>query len=223
MKEWFKARNIWGKALGVLSDDDAGKLVKAIWQYTMTGEEAELPDNLQGYYVMMLLSIKQDEEKEDEISAKRSNAGSKGGNQRVANQAIACDASIMKANQANASERNRKSKENEELFLRFWEAYPRHVNKPSAKKAFDKLKPNEGLLAVMLNAIEKQKASAQWSEDDGKFIPHPATWLNGKRWEDEVKQGSTKAVSAQGYEQRDYSGEQDEATRRMIKAMLEGA
>jgi hypothetical protein len=27
--------------------------------------------------------------------------------------------------------------------------------------------------------------SAEWTKDGGQFIPHPATWLNQKRWEDE--------------------------------------
>ena len=41
-------------------------------------------------------------------------------------------------------------------------------------------------LPVLLEALEKQKKSAQWVKDGGVFIPHPATWLNGKRWEDEL-------------------------------------
>ena len=38
----------------------------------------------------------------------------------------------------------------------------------------------------MLEAIEKHKASSQWQKDGGQFIPHPATWLNQERWEDEI-------------------------------------
>jgi hypothetical protein len=30
-------------------------------------------------------------------------------------------------------------------------------------------------------------ASEQWRRDDGRFIPHPATWLNQRRWEDEAE------------------------------------
>ena len=28
--------------------------------------------------------------------------------------------------------------------------------------------------------------SHDWTKDGGQFIPHAATWLNGKRWEDEL-------------------------------------
>lgn len=73
----------------------------------------------------------------------------------------------------------RRSREVE--FDRFWSAYPRKEGKQKARRAFEKVNvPLDTLLA----AIEQQKKSTQWSKDNGQFIPHPATWLNGKRWED---------------------------------------
>lgn len=68
----------------------------------------------------------------------------------------------------------------------FWEAYPRKVAKNDAAKAFAKVKPDAELLARMLAAIEVQRAGESWRKDGGKFIPHPATWLNGARWQDEA-------------------------------------
>lgn len=70
-------------------------------------------------------------------------------------------------------------------FDRFWEAYPRRQGKEAARKAWEKLRPNEALLEDMLAALERQRASNQWCKDGGRFIPLPATWLNGRRWEDE--------------------------------------
>jgi hypothetical protein len=72
-----------------------------------------------------------------------------------------------------------------DLFSRFWEAYPKKKAKDDARKAFDKRKPDESLLARMLAAISAQRVSADWQEQEGKFIPHPATWLNDGRWQDE--------------------------------------
>lgn len=71
-------------------------------------------------------------------------------------------------------------------FDRFWQAYPRKTAKPQAAKAFARLRPDEPLLSRMLAALALQRQSAQWQRDDGQFIPHPSTWLNGRRWEDEV-------------------------------------
>lgn len=72
-----------------------------------------------------------------------------------------------------------------DLFARFWEKYPKKKAKDDARKAFDKRKPDEALLGSMLAALAVQCASPDWLESDGKFIPHPATWLNDGRWQDE--------------------------------------
>jgi hypothetical protein len=71
---------------------------------------------------------------------------------------------------------------------RFWPAYPRKVGREAALKAFVKLKPDAGLLDVMLKALAKQASSEQWRKDK-QFIPHAATWINGKRWQDEPDEG----------------------------------
>ena len=73
-------------------------------------------------------------------------------------------------------------------FDRFWQAYPRKTAKPQAAKAFARLRPDEPLLLRMLAALALQRQSAQWQRDAGQFIPHPSTWLNGRRWEDEGSQ-----------------------------------
>jgi hypothetical protein len=56
-----------------------------------------------------------------------------------------------------------------------------------AKKSFIKLNPNETLLKEILDSLEKHKKTEQWLKDDGQFIPYPSSWLNGRRWEDEVE------------------------------------
>ena len=69
-------------------------------------------------------------------------------------------------------------------FEKFWEAYPRKVGKQVAAKAYDRARKMTSL-DNMLSAIERQKHSSQWKKDNGAYIPHPATWLNQGRWEDE--------------------------------------
>lgn len=67
------------------------------------------------------------------------------------------------------------------LFARFWAAYPKRVAKRDALKAWARLGVTTGLLDEMLAAIERQRRT-QWANG---FVPNPATWLNGRRWEDE--------------------------------------
>ena len=72
-------------------------------------------------------------------------------------------------------------------FETFWKIYPKKTAKENAKKAWLKIKPNDELIAKITKAVKDQKLS----EREQQFIPHAATWLNAKRWEDEVS-GTTQ-------------------------------
>ena len=87
---------------------------------------------------------------------------------------------------------NQNSSSAKVAFEEFWAAYPRKVGKSDAQKAFAKVKVP---VLTLIEAINKQKKSEQWSKDGGKYIPHPATWLNGERWNDELD-GSVSAKPA---------------------------
>ena len=71
-------------------------------------------------------------------------------------------------------------------FDTFWEAYPRKTAKQDALRAFRKISPSQEMLKTLLSALEAQKKQDSWIKDGGAFIPHPATWLNGRRWEDQL-------------------------------------
>ena len=73
------------------------------------------------------------------------------------------------------------SKPKQEAFERFWTVYPKKVGKEAARKAFAKVKVP---VDTLVSAVEAQKTSAQWTRENGQYIPNPATWLNQGRWED---------------------------------------
>ena len=75
-----------------------------------------------------------------------------------------------------------------ERFELFWKSYPRKISKDSAKKSWLKINPNDELMEKIVKAVSYQKLS----EREEKFIPHASTWLNGKRWEDEIASNVTK-------------------------------
>ena len=67
-------------------------------------------------------------------------------------------------------------------FSEFWKAYPRKVGKDKAWEAWQKKSPT---LFNCLATLKWQVKCQQWTKDEGQFIPHPTTWLNQGRWNDE--------------------------------------
>jgi len=72
------------------------------------------------------------------------------------------------------------------LFDAFWQAYPKKVGKADALKAFAKLKPDNELMQTILAAIAQWSKTDQWSKDNRQYVPMPATYIRGRRWEDEL-------------------------------------
>ena len=69
-------------------------------------------------------------------------------------------------------------------FDAFWKAYPLKQDKARAVRAWRKLKPEE--YPAVLAGIERNRSNEQWQRDRGRYIPLPSTFLNGRRWEDEL-------------------------------------
>ncbi|ATJ90427.1 hypothetical protein HK16_09755 [Acetobacter senegalensis] len=63
-------------------------------------------------------------------------------------------------------------------FDAFWDAYPRKVSKGHALKAW-----GTAIRKTPAAEIIRAVAETRWSRNP-KFIPYPATWLNGERWND---------------------------------------
>lgn len=83
-------------------------------------------------------------------------------------------------------------------FRMFYEAYPQKKGKANAIKAWNKLSPSPDLVEVIMIAVTAASGSDEWKRDGGRYVPHPATWLNGRRWEDELTK-EVKDGHIQGY------------------------
>ena len=65
-----------------------------------------------------------------------------------------------------------------EGFAEWWESYPRKQARGAARKAYRAaLKKTDA--STLLSSVRAYPFSAE-----GRFIPHPATWLNDERWLD---------------------------------------
>jgi hypothetical protein len=81
-------------------------------------------------------------------------------------------------------------------FDRFWHEWPSHHRKRARSKCLRlwrrlKLEP---IAAQVIGALRRDKASRQWAEQAGRFIPGPEPWLNDTPWEtDPAELGSPAA------------------------------
>ena len=72
-------------------------------------------------------------------------------------------------------------------FLKFWDSYPRKIGKGKAWDSWRKIRPDDSLSEkILASVVQHKETDPQWTKDGGQFIPHPATFLNQARWEDEV-------------------------------------
>jgi hypothetical protein len=83
-----------------------------------------------------------------------------------------------------------------ERFPDFWAAYPRRVDKGHAEKAFAKAIKGGADPKVIIDAATLFAAS--FTNSDPKFIPYPATWLNGKRWDDQPDAPASPRANGEG-------------------------
>lgn len=194
-----------------LSDEEYGRLIRAMQVYSISGEEPELEGVERLFWKRCRNTIDRYNESYEKRNTSNAENGRKGGRPRK--QAVFEETqenpnnpmgfsetqnnpSVFEETQKSQTKSKTKSKTNsitpiapkgakrsDAEFEIFWNAYPTKVGKQPARKAFDKVKvPVETLVA----AIERQKCSSQWSKDGGQYIPNPATWLNQGRWTDEL-------------------------------------
>jgi hypothetical protein len=78
------------------------------------------------------------------------------------------------------------ARQSEEQFDVFYAAYPNHKGRVKALAAWMKVNPDCSQTAAIMAGLARYIASAEWARDGGRFIPHPTTWLNQQRWNDEV-------------------------------------
>ena len=76
-------------------------------------------------------------------------------------------------------------------FEQFWAIYPRKIAKFVARKSWRRLTKKEK--SMIEDILPKQVL--RWEIKEIQFIPHASTWLNQKRFEDELEQLPPKKIS----------------------------
>lgn len=164
-----------------LTDEQAGKLFKAIYLYQVTGVE-QIEPSLKLAFIPFRNQFLRDNEKYKNQSEVNSGNGSMGGRPRKAKETEKTDSLLNKQNNPDSDSDNGSDseKEKENLFERFWNLYDKKEGRKDCERKFNKLKHSD------IEKIFKTLPDYIASTPDKKFRKLPETYLNGEHWNDEV-------------------------------------
>lgn len=122
---------------------------------------------------------------------------------------ISQEISTSKEYRNNNTPRSRAKTDISPGFSNFWALYPKKVAKQNAVKAWGKTGADDSQsLTDTILADVNRRISGEWRGKDMQYIPHPATYLNQRRWEDEMT--PTKPDDDEYYPRyREYHPEDD--------------
>lgn len=186
------------EVISFLSDEQLGGAVRAAMQYMRNGEESVL-EGMAGmfYQVLRAQYFRQQGFQQSGFDGGRPKKGIGEEIEKENREAIPplfreeTPVSITRDNKIGNKLKEdslshssaKPSRASSEDFEVFWEKYPRKESKAQAKKAFAKVNVS---MDELLQALETQKRGDQWRRDGGQYIPYASTWLNQRRWEDEM-------------------------------------
>jgi hypothetical protein len=78
-------------------------------------------------------------------------------------------------------------------FEMVWAAYPKKVARKAAERAWTKVPAGEH--PKILSDIAARCGTDGWIRDNGRYIPHFATYLNGQRWKDQLTAEANSAMT----------------------------
>ena len=113
---------------------------------------------------------------------------------------------------------------NKEKFNKFWSLYPRKVAKIVAERRWKKLSNKD--IDEIFKIYHEHLIRCRYK--DIQYVPHPATWLNQRRWEDELEPLPDKNLSVykdiekktMDLKSRMKSAESEAASEEEIKKLL---
>lgn len=177
-----------------LSPEECRALLLAIYRCSGDG----LTDKARIAYSAIGAQIERERERLAELSQKRSAAAAASHANRKAAMTIAEFISdVTEAEQpdvtpkANRHTRQQRTDyESEPLFVEFWKAYPRtrNVSKKDAFRFFLALKEEERISLIDAS----RRFATEMEGKDERYIPHPSTYINGRRWETAAASTPTK-------------------------------
>lgn len=88
------------------------------------------------------------------------------------------------------------------MFEKFWEEYPRKVGKAEARIAWAGLEVDEKLNQTILNAVQRYKKTNQWQNTT--YIPYPVNFLQNERYNDDIPEDNDSVETLEDIAKRLY-------------------
>lgn len=210
--------------LEFLSDEECGRLFRAIMDYADSGSVPAFTGALGMGFAFVRAQLDRNDEKWQQTRAKRSEAGRAGARARAA-------AVQDEPDQTSSAEQNKQTLDlldsdkqtatNQAVNGPVPVSVP--VNGPVPVSVPEPVPVRDGAFArfwaayprkegkkdareafagvhvdtdVLLQALERQKRSDRWKKDGGRYVPSAASWLRGARWEDEPPPSSDGFIRA---------------------------
>lgn len=159
---------------------DLGNIDKELWEERKVIWCQSLVDNLQDVYSKRTVSAptrpstKQPEQKPKEPEKPAKAEEEKPPEDKPKKRGRPRKTSILSAKQ-------------QALFERFYEVYPKKVDRATAERAWAKIEPDEEMTEKIVQAVEaSKKYDSRFRER--QYIPNPASWLNAKGYLNEYTQ-----------------------------------
>ena len=202
-KAYFQAYHSILEAMEQLDDAERGRLFTAMLIYSATGEAPELTGNEKFVFPALRGQIDRDAEAYAEKCRKLAANSRQRQKENIETNDLKTVSDDINCNQLVSNDIDCKQgkgegkgegKDNRGItppisppdgFIEFWSVYPRKQAKMDAIKAWKKLSPSPDLVTRIVSSVQRSCDSPAWRKDGGQFIPYPATYINGRRWEDE--------------------------------------
>jgi len=82
------------------------------------------------------------------------------------------------------------NRRHEQTFEAFWAVWPKREGKAKALASWLRLKPKPESVQAIIEAISRHQVAKNWARENWRYCPLPATWLNERRWDDELPEVS---------------------------------
>ena len=195
----------WRALFDSCTDEEAGRLIKALFGFACDGEVPELDRMLSGIFMMMTQQMKADGEKWERTCERRKAGGCKGGrppkpkgsdeNLKVIEETEETKRFFEKPIEPDKISKDKISKDNissnAEAFEKVWAQYPKREGRKDALAAFEKAIKKGTTVEQIESGIQAYCEHIKKCNIDRQYIKQGSTYFRGEHWNDVYDDSAT--------------------------------